>query len=189
MIWEKAQADRTRHKTSKGRKDMGMDVYGRNNPDAYFRNNVWWWRPLWDYCNKIAPELCGKVNGHFNEGDGLDEDEALKLAAVIGEEIESGRALAYEADYNAYIASLPRHECEYCGGTGVRDDEIGVSMGMPTKELDPAVSIIVGRTHGWCNACGGEGMKDHPEASYPFSLENLIDFFDFLEECGGFSIS
>ena len=24
------------------------------NPGVYFRNNVWWWRPLWDYvCNNV----------------------------------------------------------------------------------------------------------------------------------------
>lgn len=167
---------------------MGMDVVGRNNPDAYFRNNVWWWRPLWDYCCQVAPALCESVAGHFNDGDGLDEEGAIELANLLREEIVSGRTATYEFEYNAYIASLPRRVCSICEGTGVRTDVVGVELGMPDRELDEAIQIITGRTHGWCNACGGEGKTDSDQASYPFSEENVAEFVDFLEECGGFQI-
>ena len=26
-----------------------MSKYEKINPGAYFRNNVWWWRPLWSF--------------------------------------------------------------------------------------------------------------------------------------------
>lgn len=167
---------------------MGMDVVGRNNPDAYFRNNVWWWRPLWNYCTEIAPELCGEVNGSYNDGDGLDEDGALQLSAILYMEIESGRTLRYEKSYNKRVSELPRHDCNLCEGTGIRTDYVGVDMGMPTRKLEEHVAAIVGRTHGWCNSCGGEGLVDDWETSYPFSLENVREFADFLADCGGFSI-
>ena len=35
---------------------MGMDVYGiapEKEWGEYFRSNVWWWRPLWDYTAEI----------------------------------------------------------------------------------------------------------------------------------------
>ena len=35
---------------------MGMDVYGREPEKElgkYFRSNVWWWRPLWNYTAEI----------------------------------------------------------------------------------------------------------------------------------------
>ena len=52
---------------------MGMDVYGKA-PTAevgeYFRRNVWGWRPLWDMCLDLFPELTEKVEyGHSNDGD------------------------------------------------------------------------------------------------------------------------
>lgn len=170
---------------------MGMDVVGRNNPDAYFRNNVWWWRPLWDYCCEVgAGVIDGETAevGHFNDGSGLDEDGALKLAAILRQEIGSGRTFQYERQYNAYIASLPRSTCVHCAGTGVRTDGVGLDAGMPSRELSPEVQIITGRTHGWCNGCSGEGKVDSFEAHYPFSVENVAEFADFLEECGGFHI-
>jgi hypothetical protein len=167
---------------------MGMDVVGRNNPEAYFRNNVWYWRPLWNYCVEVAPELCDGVEGHYNDGNGLDEEEALALAKVLNEELWSGRTRRYELAYNESMASLPRHDCGHCEGTGIRKDEIGLEMSMPTRELEPHVAIIVGRTHGWCNACGGEGTVEHFETNYPFTVENVAEFVSFLELCGGFSI-
>lgn len=167
---------------------MGMDVVGRNNPDAYFRNNVWWWRPLWDYCIEVAPELCGNVAGHFNDGDGLDEDDALELSRILQSHLESGQTKLYELDYNLRLASLPRNDCPQCGGTGIRTDEVGVEMGMPMRELEPEIQIITGRTHGWCNGCQGEGKNDHWETNYPFTVENVAEFTEFLDECGGFSI-
>ena len=167
---------------------MGMDVIGRKNPDAYFRNNVWWWRPLWDYCIKVAPHLCADVNGHYNDADGLDEEQALELASLLRGEIYSDETARYEAEYNMHLASLPRRPCTYCGETGIRTDEVGLNLGMPERELSPDVQIIVGRTHGWCNACNGEGVVDHWETSYYFSVDNVLEFTDFLEECGGFSI-
>lgn len=167
---------------------MGMDVVGRNNPDAYFRNNVWYWRPLWDFCVSIAPEICAGVNGETNDGDGLDEEGALALARVISDWLERGWVKQYEEEYNAHLSQLPRQKCDLCDGTGVRSDEVGVDMGMPTRELEEHAAIITGRTHGWCNGCDGEGNRTHFEANYPFTEENVVEFVAFLEECGGFHI-
>ena len=39
---------------------MGMDVFGnnpRNKEGEYFRNNVWWWRPLADFILECYPEI------------------------------------------------------------------------------------------------------------------------------------
>ena len=131
---------------------MGMDVVGRkpaNERGEYFRNNVWWWRPLWDYCVTVAPDLCADVNGHFNDGDGLNEDGATQLADILLREIELGLTKAHEAEYRDYIANLPRKSCAWCNGTGVRSDEVGVDLGFVNRKLDEATALIVGRTHGY----------------------------------------
>lgn len=170
---------------------MGMDVIGvspRTESGEYFRNNVWWWRPLWDYCCEVAPDLCEGVSGHYNDGDGLDDSGATELSTILFDEIESGRTEEYETVYRKYIASLPRKDCNFCEGTGIRTDEVGRDMGQPTRELEPEIQIITGRTHGWCNACRGEGKVDSWEANYPFSVENVKEFATFLSGSGGFQI-
>lgn len=171
---------------------MGMDVYGKNpltDEGEYFRNNVWYWRPLWDYCLEMHGDIAGKVEyGHYNDGDGLDSDDALLLGERLLEDVRSGVARAYETRYNARIAAIPMETCRYCDGTGVRSDAVGVDMGMPTRELEADVASIVGRSHGWCNACRGYGKVESVEASYPFTVENVEEFGNFLVACGGFSI-
>ena len=171
---------------------MGMDVYGKNatsEKGGYFRNNVWWWRPLWDYCLELHGDICSKVeHGHSNDGDGLDAYDASLLGDRLLSDVATGVTAEYEKRYNQAIADLPRTDCDLCGATGIRTDKIGVEMGMPTKELAPEVAIVVGRTHGYCNACNGEGQTLPWSANYPFSVENVRQFGEFLVDSGGFAI-
>ena len=171
---------------------MGMDVYGKNpttDKGSYFRNNVWWWHPLWNYCENRHPDLCDKVEcGHTNDGDGLDADDARELGERLLADIALGVTEDYEREYREYLASLDRKDCSYCDGTGIRTDEVGVANGMPTQELETEMAILVGRTHGSCNACRGEGKQEDWATNYPFSVENVREFAEFLLDCGGFEI-
>lgn len=171
---------------------MGMDVIGKSaksEKGEYFRNNVWWWRPLWNYCEELHGDIARDVEcGYSNDGDGLDAYNALVLGQRLLDDIANGVTAKYESEYRAHLASLPTSECKYCQGTGIRSDEVGIENGMPTKELDPEVAILVGRTHGFCNACRSEGRVEHFATNYPFSVDNVREFADFLVECGGFEI-
>lgn len=171
---------------------MGMDVFGKNptsEKGSYFRNNVWFWRPLWGYCQELHADLCDKVEyGHSNDGDGLDADDARILGERLLADIANGVTAEYERKHNEYIASFPRTDCGFCGATGIRTDDVGVEHGMPTKELPNEIAILVGRTHGYCNACGGEGKQDPWIANYPFTVDNVREFAEFLLDCGGFEI-
>lgn len=171
---------------------MGMDVIGKNansEKGEYFRNNVWWWRPLWNYCEELHGDItCDVKYGYSNDGDGLDAENAFALGQRLLNDIATGVTAKYETEYREHLASLPTSECSYCGGTGIRSDEVGIENGMPTRELPEADAIILGRTHGDCNACRGYGVVEHFATNYPFSTENVREFADFLVECGGFEI-
>jgi hypothetical protein len=173
---------------------MGMDVIG-NNPTTdkgeYFRNNVWWWRPLWEYCCEAGEKIISDdiaQGGHFNDGVGLDADGALALGNLLLEEIAAGRTVEYESRYNAFLASLDRTDCDLCDATGIRADEVGVEAGMPEKELSSENQILTGRMHGWCNACDGVGTREAWALSYPFSIDNVRNFAEFCKASGGFEI-
>jgi DnaJ-class molecular chaperone len=150
---------------------MGMDVYGtkpKNEKGEYFRNNVWWWRPLWNFCLDNYPELAGKVeDGHSNSGFGLNATDSKKLATLIKKDLESGKVHEYRIKREAYINSLPLENCEHCSGTGIRNDEY---------------------VKGTCNACSGLGKRKAWATEYPFDVDNVIQFQEFLDNCGGFSI-
>ena len=170
---------------------MGMDVFGtapKSEKGEYFRNNVWWWRPLWDYCTIVGDEIVADVDGHSNGGDGLDAERADDLSVILYNEIASGRTAIYEAMYRNLIASMPREVCVTCEGTGIRTDAVGQDMGMPERKLDDAIAVVVGREYGFCNGCQGEGLRDPFDASYPFDVENVQKFAEFLKDSGGFKI-
>jgi len=90
---------------------MGMDVYGRkpkNKKGEYFRNNVWWWHPLWHYCETVHHDIAQKVeDGHSNSGHGLDASDAYKLGIKLRQDYTSGLALEYEKRYMMDLDQLP----------------------------------------------------------------------------------
>lgn len=160
---------------------MGMDVYGKapkSEKGEYFRNNVWWWRPLWDYVERVAPDLVNGVSGHYNDGDGLGAEGAELLSQVLMIKLSDGSCEAYEKEYKAYLESLPNVKCDFCDGMGIvqvkpewPDYEEGV-----VKFRDP------------CNSCNGTREKEPWEKHYPFSTENVREFAEFLADSGGFEI-
>lgn len=171
---------------------MGMDVYGKNPKNevgSYFRRNVWGWHPLWEYCERLHPEVAGAVQyGHSNDGDGLEEQESLALAKLLRLDLADGTTERYIAERNEYLANLPRLTCELCEGTGIRTDSVGVEAGFPEKLLAPEIATILGREKGWCNGCSGEGLKEAWETNYGVDAEDIAEFAEFLENCGGFEI-
>jgi len=151
---------------------MGMDVCGKGNKDAYFRNNVWWWRPLADYCVKVAPEITKEcVYWHSNDGDGLNGPDSLKLADILEKECDSGRTADYMLVHETERRNQPPVKCRICEGTGKR---------VPAPDTGA----------GWieCNGCNGEGTKQSMDTWYPFSVENVREFIDFLRDADGFEI-
>ena len=79
-----------------------QDEYQEINSGTYFRNNCWWWRPLWDYCKMVAPDLIDDElyqSGHHNDGAGLDDKGAKALGTRLLQEIASGNTIEYQAEY------------------------------------------------------------------------------------------
>jgi len=171
---------------------MGMDVHGTNpttEAGSYFRASIWGWRPLWGYCEDVAPELTARVEyGHSNDGDGLNDNNSKELAEVLREEIKSNRAAEYVTAREAEIAALPDRPCSCCDGTGLRSEPPNTGKG----------NIL-------CHGCGGDPFgavydpnnpKHKPgtgkcrpwDASYHLDVDMIKEFAAFLDECGGFEI-
>lgn len=154
---------------------MGMDVYGRSPVSEcgkYFRNNIWWWHPLWEYCERLAADLIPPDNlGHTNDGWGLGARASRKLADRLRAVLDSGETETYAQQYAEFQAALPDEPCSVCGATGKRAAPPNAGPGdIP------------------CNGCGGTGHTQNFARNYPFSAENVREFEAFLRDCGGFKI-
>ena len=171
---------------------MGMDVYGKNPTDKvgeYFRRNVWGWHPLWQYVEVVHPEIAELVEyAHSNDGDGLDSEKSQELANFLRRDLDTGVVTAYLEARAIWLSELPREDCSICDNTGIRSDEIGLAQSMPEKELSEEVKILTGRTMGWCNGCDGVGTRPNWETNYFVDAEDIAEFAEFLEACGGFEI-
>ena len=160
---------------------MGMDVYGKNPTSSvgeYFRNNVWYWHPLWDYCCHIDNKLIKKVPyAHENSGDGLGLVASRKLGLQIQESISNGEAQKYIDTYYQTLQDLPDEPCFCTSNTLFESYTFNGEIPFPKK--DPKKE---------CNLCNGSGMKQNWNKNYHITLENIQNFSLFLLDCGGFQI-
>jgi hypothetical protein len=153
---------------------MGMDVYGespKNKRGEYFRNNCWWWRPLWDYVCDICSDILTEKDhraGHYNDGHLIESERAERIANRLRAMCANGKVLDFEREYKAHMESVPDEICNLCGGSGTRTDMV-VADG--------------------CNKCHGEGKVRPFETWYDFEAENVLEFAEFAEHSGGFRIS
>jgi len=150
---------------------MGFDIYGlkaKNKRGEYFRNNVWWWKPLAKYvikeCNIPEKEQNDWLN---NNGHKVSEATAMNIAKKLKELVKNGHTKDYEIKRKRFLEDLSMVKCETCNGTGERHDDI---------------------VDGECNGCNGKGKVKDFKTHYPFSVENVKEFADFCESSGGFEI-
>ena len=76
-----------------------MDDYYKSNPGVYFRNNVWWWRPLWDFvcmhCNDFMTDEQA-TGGSYNDGKEIDQKTAAKIGTKLKILLEDGTVDRWE---------------------------------------------------------------------------------------------
>ena len=147
-----------------------LSKFETDNPGYYFRNNVWWWRPLWSYiCTEVAPDILteeDKERGYYNDSYCINAIKSNYIADKIEKFDATGELDAFEKKYKASQEALPKQTCEQCKGSGIRNDAY---------------------VQGKCNVCE-EGLRDHWGKSYPFYADNVREFAKFARSSGGFEI-
>ena len=144
--------------------------YQDANPGIYFRNNCWWWRPLWQFVCEQFPEVLSANDmerGSYNDNHLINEEKAMKIGLGLTAKILDGSVKAYADRYKTELDALEQLECDLCDGTGKRTDM---------------------KVENGCNGCSGTGKKDDWAKSYPFDIENVREFAEFCLQSGGFTI-
>ena len=158
-----------------------LNEWETNNPGIYFRNNVWWWRPLWSYVVDSCPFLTEDEAqaGGWNDGKEIDEIKALLIASTLEDLIETG--------------ATKKHEKEYEDNR----KKIESKNKLIQNKMDKITEIVKEKY-------GELAPKDYPEphrtewtklleskdwgGSYPFDEDNVKKFALFCKESGGFEI-
>ena len=145
-----------------------QNEYERINTGHYFRNNCWWWRPLWNYCYHIADDIISEElfeSGHSNSGAGLNDKDAKELGRRLLEQIKIGGTIQYQASYQQYLDDLPDDDCMRCDNNNRGNN----------KKKD-------------CTNCNKTGKTTNFNKSYPFDIDNVKEFAEFCIQSGGFEI-
>ena len=76
--------------------------YEENNPGIYFRNNVWWWRPLWSYVCEQFPDILNERDeegGCYNDGHAISERKAMRIGIGLTAKLENGEVEEYAKSF------------------------------------------------------------------------------------------
>ena len=168
-----------------------------NTRGAYFRNNVWWWSPLWDYVAKTCSDIISVADatgGTNNGGHKISKTKAKKIAKRLRSLERKGEVDDYANSYKNKLESLPNEKCNVCKGTGTRKEWEGWQSEKEWLEYHDTLETKGPGGYKWaheckgCNGCSGKGMVKSWQSQYPFDSENVMNFADFCEHSGGFRI-
>jgi hypothetical protein len=178
---------------------LGMNKYAEEKP--HFRNNIWWWHPLWDYIEENCPGILTEEqikDGHYNEGVFVSEDQAMKLATTLEQALTSGAVKRHEEERQARIRQLNDENRE-----DFFDQSERIEIG--PEESDFNISSLVIQRSGRLDtrldpdtidkiksqqtlAVISKALSHPDERDFRFSESNVRAFAEFCRESGGFTI-
>ena len=107
------------------------------NCGTYFRNNVWFWRPLWNFVTGCCADILTEKDiesGYMNDGHRISNTKSKRIASRLRKFFKDGSVDAYESWYTRKISQLDEKDwnknypfsidnlrefekfCENCGG-------------------------------------------------------------------------
>ena len=76
---------------------------------AYFRNNVWFWRPLWNFVSKCCNDILTEKDiehGYYNDGHKISKTKSKRMASRLRQFFKDGSIASYETWYTRQISQL-----------------------------------------------------------------------------------
>ena len=178
MDWD---SQPTREETDKYFKEKSK--YQKEVVGDYFRNNVWWWRPLASYVIQFTGCIDESDEEYWGENGGheVDDQTAKQIHNQLKVLIESGHTKKYEDDYEKERLKAEKHNDKvekelqkFCKSVENKLGKTNVApMNFPKADKDKWDKIY---------------NKKIFSASYPFSVENVKEFAEFCRFSGGFKI-
>jgi len=157
--------------------------YQNDNVGIYFRNNVWWWRPLADLVEKLCFFLNDKQKMHLHDNGGYAYNEATanKIASALEMFVKSPVGKRTEIAHKKQMKKAEAHNKK----VQVKLDALKMDAIAATGNKNIAPRDYPKDLNDKWDSIYGE--HDHT-SSYPFTLKNVKEFTKFLRECGGFTV-
>ena len=183
--WKKIEKETKEH--PKGRKDEYFKIKQKwedENSGVYFRNNVWWWRPLWEYVCTICDDIISdeEMNGGcVNDGILINENKATSIAKRLSEKIADGSVQEYEQEFMSRVLQAKADNEEVDKETKALREEVIKATG--DKKIAPCDYPKKYKTR-----YDKIRAKENWDGHYPFNTKNVEQFAKFCNESGGFEI-
>lgn len=178
MDWNNKPSEKEKEKYFKE-----IDIYEEAVVGSYFRNNVWWWRPLWEYvcfsCNDI---LTGKdmEQGQYNSGHRISATKAKRISIRLSKLLANGTIDTHDREMRLSYEKSKAMNKEVEKERNTLKAKVKKEIG---SDIVPANYPEKYRKE-WDKIQSREDWNGH----YPFNKENIICFAEFCEGSGGFEI-
>ena len=161
-----------------------LEKFESENKGYYFRNNVWWWRPLAEYVLEQTKVITSKkkIQGFsYNDGVAISATEAEQIAKQLYFLLQSGHTEKYAKQYADERAIAENHNAL----VDKKLAELAIEVEKATGKKDLAPAKYPEKFQKKWDEIYNERML---VANYPFSVENVKEFADFCKDSGGFTI-
>ena len=150
---------------------------------SYFRNNVWWWRPLWTFVVSICDDILNAddINGgHENGGHKISKTKSKRIAARIRKMDKTKVLEGYEKQIKGIVDKATEHnkkvQLEMDAINEACHKEHGNDI-VPMNYPEPYKKK-------WNDAYAKQDWAGY----YPFDADNAREFAKFCDNSGGFEI-
>ena len=161
-----------------------LSKFESENKGYYFRNNVWWWRPLASYVLEHTKVITSKkkIDGFgYNDGVAISAKEAEQIAKQLYYLLETGHTKEYAKQHEEKRAIAEKHNALI----QKKLDELALEAEKITGKKNLAPSNYPK----YLNEKWDEiYLEKEWIENYPFSVENVKEFADFCKDSGGFTI-
>lgn len=154
---------------------MAVDIKG-NNPTStlgkVFRRSVWIWNPMVNFLEIKYSDIIPNIGDfYFNNNITIQQEKSYKLSQLIKNDLNQGSIHSYIQSFNDYKDSLHDIDCVFCHGTGWETRNIFYQTTRP------------------CFRCEGSKKMRPLICDYFVDDHDFRVFSQFLQHCGGFTIS
>ena len=160
--------------------------FEEENQGCYFRNNVWWWRPLGNFIHDLIAKEDWATKKHLqalgdNSGFEWSEEEALIISNKLQEAVDNGTCKKLEKKWKKEALISDKHNKQMDKKMKLLEKKVKLKTG--NKNIAPADYPAQFKKQ-WDFLWGSRDWT----SSYPFAEKNVIEFIGFAKNSGGFKI-